>query len=169
MRANRHRYTRFPSLVVDSALNTQSCPRLKRDGLRENAPGGTALGTDYPEEVAMPPRGVERRTTRARPYEHTKRARPRCGQARLPFVGRSRESRCRYRSRHLSPGRRRLISLMERNVNALLRAYHREGDRAARDQALLELMPLVRALANRYSGRGEPLEDLVQVGSLGLI
>ena len=40
---------------------------------------------------------------------------------------------------------------------------------AARDQALLELMPLVRALANRYAGRGEPLEDLVQVGSLGLI
>ncbi len=59
---------------------------------------------------------------------------------------------------------------MERNdVDALLRAYHRKGDLAARDQALLELMPLVRALANRYAGRGEPLEDLVQVGSLGLI
>ncbi|MBA2423809.1 MAG: sigma-70 family RNA polymerase sigma factor, partial [Actinobacteria bacterium] len=58
---------------------------------------------------------------------------------------------------------------MERNVDALLRAYHREGDRQARDQALVELMPLVRALANRYAGRGEPLEDLVQVGSLGLI
>ncbi len=60
-------------------------------------------------------------------------------------------------------------SLMNRNVDVLLRAYHREGDRAARDRALLELMPLVRALANRYAGRGEPLEDLVQVGSLGLI
>ena len=34
---------------------------------------------------------------------------------------------------------------------------------------LIELMPLVRALASRYAGRGEPLEDLVQVGSLGLI
>ena len=30
-------------------------------------------------------------------------------------------------------------------------------------------MPLVRALASRYAGRGEPLEDLVQVGSIGLI
>ena len=59
--------------------------------------------------------------------------------------------------------------MTERNVDALLLAYHREGDQAARDQALLELMPLVRALANRYAGRGEPLEDLVQVGSLGLI
>ena len=30
-------------------------------------------------------------------------------------------------------------------------------------------MPLVRALAARYAGRGEALEDLVQVGSIGLI
>lgn len=58
---------------------------------------------------------------------------------------------------------------MERSVDVLLRAYHREGDLGARDRALVELMPLVRALANRYSGRGEPLEDLVQVGSIGLI
>jgi len=57
----------------------------------------------------------------------------------------------------------------DRNVDALLRAYHREGDEAARERALVELMPLVRALAARYAGRGEPLEDLVQVGSLGLI
>jgi RNA polymerase sigma-B factor len=58
---------------------------------------------------------------------------------------------------------------MERHVDSLLRTYHREGDREARDQALVELMPLVRALASRYAGRGEPLEDLVQVGALGLI
>jgi RNA polymerase sigma-B factor len=59
--------------------------------------------------------------------------------------------------------------VMERSVDALLIAYHREGDTAARDQALVELMPLVRSLASRYAGRGEPLEDLVQVGALGLI
>jgi RNA polymerase sigma-B factor len=58
---------------------------------------------------------------------------------------------------------------MERQVDALLRSYHRDGDREARDKALVELMPLVRALASRYAGRGEPLEDLVQVGALGLI
>jgi RNA polymerase sigma-B factor len=63
-----------------------------------------------------------------------------------------------------------MTTVMERaNVDALLRAYHREGDREARDRALIELMPLVRALASRYAGRGEPLEDLVQVGALGLI
>jgi len=55
------------------------------------------------------------------------------------------------------------------NVDALLLAYHRDGDREARDRALVELMPLARALASRYAGRGEPLEDLVQVGALGLI
>jgi len=58
---------------------------------------------------------------------------------------------------------------MHTNVDALLRAYHQDGDQDAREQALVELMPLVRALAARYAGRGEPLEDLVQVGSIGLI
>jgi RNA polymerase sigma-B factor len=58
---------------------------------------------------------------------------------------------------------------MDRTADELLITYHREGDRSAREQALVELMPLVRALAARYAGRGEPLEDLVQVGSVGLI
>jgi RNA polymerase sigma-B factor len=58
---------------------------------------------------------------------------------------------------------------MDTNVDALLVAYHRDGDESAREQALVESMPLVRALASRYAGRGEPLEDLVQVGSIGLI
>jgi RNA polymerase sigma-B factor len=59
--------------------------------------------------------------------------------------------------------------VMDTNVDALLVAYHRDGDESAREQALVESMPLVRALASRYAGRGEPLEDLVQVGSIGLI
>ena len=59
--------------------------------------------------------------------------------------------------------------LTDTNVDALLVAYHRDGDESAREQALVELMPLVRALASRYAGRGEPIEDLVQVGSIGLI
>jgi RNA polymerase sigma-B factor len=56
-----------------------------------------------------------------------------------------------------------------RRVDELLVAYHRDGDRSAREQALVELMPLVRSLAARYAGRGEPLDDLVQVGAVGLI
>lgn len=51
----------------------------------------------------------------------------------------------------------------------LLRRYHRTGDRGARS-SLVELhLPLVRALARRYAHRGEGFEDLVQVGSIGLI
>ena len=62
-----------------------------------------------------------------------------------------------------------MILTMERSVESLLVAYHRDGDERAREQVLVELMPLVRALAARYAGRGEALEDLVQVGSIGLI
>jgi RNA polymerase sigma-B factor len=62
-----------------------------------------------------------------------------------------------------------MTAAMDTNIDDLLVAYHRDGDEAARERALLELMPLVRSLAVRYSGRGEPLEDLVQVGSIGLI
>jgi RNA polymerase sigma-B factor len=58
---------------------------------------------------------------------------------------------------------------VDREISALLVAYHKEGDRNARERLLVDLMPLVRALAARYAGRGEPLEDLVQVGALGLI
>ena len=58
--------------------------------------------------------------------------------------------------------------LMDQSIDALLKAYHRDGDMAAREEALVKLMPLVRALAARYAGRGEALEDLVQVGSVTL-
>ena len=52
---------------------------------------------------------------------------------------------------------------------ALLVAYLENGDVRARDRLVEEMMPLVRSLANRYAGRGEPTEDLVQVGAIGLV
>ena len=51
----------------------------------------------------------------------------------------------------------------------LLRRYHEEGDVAAREQLVQRHLPLVRSLARRFAGRGESLEDLEQVGALGLI
>jgi RNA polymerase sigma-B factor len=51
----------------------------------------------------------------------------------------------------------------------LLRRYHEEGDLQAREQLIEQYMSLVRSLARRYSYRGEPLEDLVQIGAIGLI
>ncbi len=63
-----------------------------------------------------------------------------------------------------------MMQVADRRVHIdLLEAYRLNGDRVARDHLVEELMPLVRSLARRYAGRGEPLEDLVQVGAIGLI
>jgi RNA polymerase sigma-B factor len=51
----------------------------------------------------------------------------------------------------------------------LLRAYHQRGDLRARDQLAEEMLPLARALAGRYAGRGEPLDDLIQVACVGIM
>lgn len=51
----------------------------------------------------------------------------------------------------------------------LLVAYHVYGDEDARERAIEENLPLVRSLAGRFAGRGEQVDDLVQVGSIGLI
>jgi RNA polymerase sigma-B factor len=51
----------------------------------------------------------------------------------------------------------------------LLRRYHEEGDLEARAQLAEEMMPLARALAGRYQGRGEHMEDLMQVACLGIL
>jgi RNA polymerase sigma-B factor len=59
--------------------------------------------------------------------------------------------------------------LRARREQELLRRIHRNGDRAARDQLAAEMLPLARALAGRYAGRGEPLDDLVQVACVGIM
>jgi RNA polymerase sigma-B factor len=56
----------------------------------------------------------------------------------------------------------------------LLRELHDlpEGSprrKSLRDQLVEEHMPLVVYLARRFSGRNEPMNDLVQVGSIGLL
>ena len=51
----------------------------------------------------------------------------------------------------------------------LLVRYHDEGDIAAREKLCERFLPLARDLALRYTYTDEPLDDLVQVASLGLI
>ncbi len=51
----------------------------------------------------------------------------------------------------------------------LLRQYHETGDPAIKRELVERLMPLARSLAMRYRGGSEPLDDLVQVASLGLV
>jgi RNA polymerase sigma-B factor len=54
-------------------------------------------------------------------------------------------------------------------VRTLLRRWHEHGDRAARAELVERMLPLARSLARRYIGKGEPLDDLEQVASLGLL
>ena len=58
---------------------------------------------------------------------------------------------------------------MNESDKILLRRYHENGDLQAREQLIEQYMSLVRSLARRYSYRGEQLEDLVQIGAIGLI
>jgi RNA polymerase sigma-B factor len=51
----------------------------------------------------------------------------------------------------------------------LLSRYHESDDRGARERAIEQNLPLVRALARRFSRSPEQTEDLVQAGSIGLI
>jgi RNA polymerase sigma-B factor len=51
----------------------------------------------------------------------------------------------------------------------LLSAYRRDGDRAARERVIEQNLPLVHAIARRFSRRPDQVDDLVQVGAIGLI
>ncbi|MBQ9058800.1 MAG: SigB/SigF/SigG family RNA polymerase sigma factor [Atopobiaceae bacterium] len=51
----------------------------------------------------------------------------------------------------------------------LFKRYKEQGDKEARQELIMSHLNLVRFLASKYKNRGEPLEDLIQVGNLGLI
>jgi RNA polymerase sigma-B factor len=51
----------------------------------------------------------------------------------------------------------------------LLRRYHERGDVDARQELIERHVEFVRRLARRYARRGEQLDDLTQVGCVGLI
>ena len=45
----------------------------------------------------------------------------------------------------------------------------RSGDKLAREQVIKENMPLVYSIVKRFAGRGYDVEDLSQIGAIGLI
>jgi RNA polymerase sigma-B factor len=51
----------------------------------------------------------------------------------------------------------------------LLQRWQQRQDRCAREELVSRFLPLARKLARRYGGASEPLDDLVQVASLGLV
>ena len=69
-------------------------------------------------------------------------------------------------SSQLSPEQRAARAAEDRR---LLQRYHRMGDTSAREEVVQRFLPLARQLARRYAGAGEPLDDLIQVASLGLL
>ena len=62
----------------------------------------------------------------------------------------------------------RLPVLKNEEMMALLRRT-KEGDRAAREQLICGNLRLVLSVIQRFAGRGESVDDLFQVGCVGLI
>jgi RNA polymerase sigma-B factor len=56
-----------------------------------------------------------------------------------------------------------------REDRRLMTRYHTNGDAAARDELVERFLPLARQLARRYQRGNEPLDDLIQVASIGLV
>ena len=55
------------------------------------------------------------------------------------------------------------------NEDALLRRYATTRDPQLKEELVHRFLPLARSLALRYRATPEPLEDLIQVASLGLV
>ena len=51
----------------------------------------------------------------------------------------------------------------------LFEAYLERGDLAARERLVTRFLPLAHQLARRYGSAGEPIDDLIQVASVGLV
>jgi RNA polymerase sigma-B factor len=68
-------------------------------------------------------------------------------------------------------GRAPALTRGDRGADDLITLFQHcmAGDAQARETIILRFLPLARAVARRYEGRGEPLDDLFQVASIGLI
>jgi RNA polymerase sigma-B factor len=69
----------------------------------------------------------------------------------------------------MGAARARTPRIRSASDSALLRRYHQHGDVDARQELIERHVPYVRRLAARYARRGEQLDDLTQVGCVGLI
>lgn len=80
----------------------------------------------------------------------------------------------RARAAHASPRNLRRVpegkaAWDKDRTRELFRQYKEEDSSEARDQLIVSHLNLVRFLASKFKNRGESLEDLVQVGTIGLI
>ena len=75
----------------------------------------------------------------------------------------------RSRPSHDEDERRARSAERVREDLRLLERYHSQGDVAAREELICRFLPLARQLARRYERVDEPIDDLVQVASVGLV
>ena len=66
-------------------------------------------------------------------------------------------------------GSRSKLAWDKARTHELFRRYKEHGDEDAREQLIMNHLNLVHFLAAKFKNRGEPLDDLVQVGTVGLI
>lgn len=78
-----------------------------------------------------------------------------------------RAERARHRSLHRTPKGK--AAWDKDRTRELFRQYKATGDPDVRDQLIVSHLNLVRFLASKFKNRGEPLDDLIQVGTIGLI
>ncbi len=71
--------------------------------------------------------------------------------------------------RNAATRRTRKLSWDKELTRELFRRYRLEGDEEARDELITMYLNLVKYLASRFRNRGEPIDDLIQVGTIGLI
>jgi RNA polymerase sigma-B factor len=57
----------------------------------------------------------------------------------------------------------------EPDVGLLLREFARTRDQQLKEHLVERFLPFARSLAVRYRGAGEPMEDVVQIASVGLV
>lgn len=63
----------------------------------------------------------------------------------------------------------RKLTWDKERTRELFARYRHDDDEAARDELVTMYLNLVKYLASRFRNRGEPVDDLVQVGTIGLI
>ncbi len=81
----------------------------------------------------------------------------------------SSDSEERRRQRAKRPVREGKAAWDKERTRELFRLYKEEGDEEAREQLIVSHLNLVRFLASKFKNRGEPMDDLLQVGTIGLI
>jgi RNA polymerase sigma-B factor len=67
------------------------------------------------------------------------------------------------------PSLRSSVTADRVDSNELFVRWQQHGEQRAREELVQRFLPLARKLARRYSGAHEPLDDLMQVASLGLV